>query len=244
MITIAISTYNRLSQLSQCLTSIDSTQVDEILIFNDDEKNKLNLKNISLENSIVDYINIYEPSNFKFYDRKFRKPFYINKALEIAKNKSVLISDDDVIFHKGCIDKHINALLKYPFCSGGIIKNNIIGKVSASILQGTNYSINKELFNDINGYDEFFMDTNGGGDFDFWYRLYQFSKKTDTKLAYIPTAIQKVSGKSVRKKNFSNKTKAKEYTLEKHSLNLTGPMYKWCPQIRNKKTWMDVIDDK
>ena len=112
MITIAISTYNRLSQLSQCLTSIDSTQVDEILIFNDDEKNKLNLKNISLENSTIDCINIYEPSDFEFYDRKFRKPFYVNKALEIAKNNSVLISDDDALFYKGCIDKHIYALIK------------------------------------------------------------------------------------------------------------------------------------
>ena len=35
----------------------------------------------------------------------------------------------------------------------------------------------------------------------------------------------------------------KEYTLKKHSLSLTGPMYKWCPEIRSKELWMDVIDD-
>jgi len=241
LITIVITTYNRVHKLFQCLESINSNQVNEILIFNDDEKNKLNIDQVLQNNPILDYIHIYQPSDFGFYDRKFRKPFYINKALEIAKNESVLISDDDGVFYDNCIEKHVQGLLKYKFCCGGVIKHRILNKISISILQGTNYSINKELFNNINGYDEFFINTNGGGDFDFWYRLYQFSKKTAIKLAYIPTAIQKVSGKSSRKKSFSNKIKAKEYTLKKHSLDFTGPMYKWSPEIRNKK-WMKLIN--
>jgi len=241
LITISITTYNRLTKLSQCLESIDSNQVNEILIFNDDEKNILTKDQIPLNTSILDYVHIYQPSDFGFYDRKFRKPFYINKALDIAKNDCVLISDDDGVFHDNCIKKHIEGLSNYNFCSGGIIKHRFLNKISTSILQGTNYSINKTLFNNIDRYDEFFINTDGGGDFDFWYRLYQFSKKTNTKLAYIPTAIQKVSGKSIRKRSATNRLKAKEYTLNKHSLNFTGPMYKWSPKIRNKK-WMTLID--
>ena len=98
MITIAISTYNRTSQLYKCLESIDSKHVNEILIFNDDEENKLTLNKGSLNNSILNCINIYQPSDFGFYGRKFRKPFYVNKALKIARNKSVLISTRSIKF--------------------------------------------------------------------------------------------------------------------------------------------------
>ena len=35
----------------------------------------------------------------------------------------------------------------------------------------------------------------------------------------------------------------KEYTLKKHNLNLSGPMYKWFPEIRNKSNWMTIIDE-
>tara|TARA_B100001250_G_scaffold61259_1_gene47875 strand:+ start:9 stop:743 length:735 start_codon:yes stop_codon:yes gene_type:complete len=243
MITIAISTYNRLNQLSKCLNSINLKYVDEILIFNDDENNCLKKNHLKLNNEILHIINIYQPTDFGFYNREFRKPFYVNKAFEIAKNKFILISDDDAIFSKDCIKKHNDALEKYKFCCGGIIKNKLIKRVSKSILQGTNYSIHKDLFNDIGKYDEFFINTSGGGDFDFWYRMYHYIIKNHIKSAYIPSAIQKVYGVSSRIKNESNRDKAKEYTLNKHNLNFKGPMYKWCPNIRNKKKWMELIID-
>ena len=243
MITIAISTYNRLNKLSKCLNSINLQYVNEILIFNDDESNPLNKEQLKLNNKQLNIINIYQPADFGFYDRNFRKPFYINKAFEIAKNKLVLISDDDAIFNKNCIKKHSDALKKYKFCCGGIIKNKLIKRISGSILQGTNYSMHKDLFNDIGRYDKFFINTNGGGDFDFWYRIYHYTTKNHIKSAYIPSAVQKVYGASTRIKNKLHRAKAREYTLNKHNLNFQGPMYKWCPDIRDKKKWMELIID-
>tara|TARA_Y100000814_G_scaffold262913_1_gene214846 strand:- start:111 stop:848 length:738 start_codon:yes stop_codon:yes gene_type:complete len=242
LITVAISTYNRLNQLNKCLSSIDLKYVDQVLVFNDDEKKHLNKSDIKLKNVILDKVAIYQPSDFGFDDRKFRKPFYINKAFELTKNKLVLISDDDGVFKQDCIKKHYEALKKYKFCCGGIIKNNLIKTISKSILQGTNYSMHKDLFISVGQYDDFFINTSGGGDFDFWYRLYHYAKKNNIKTAYIPSAIQTVYGSSTRLKNKSNRTKSKEYTQKKHKLNFIGPMYKWCPKIRNKQEWMELVD--
>ena len=50
-------------------------------------------------------------------------------------------------------------------------------------------------------------------------------------------SLQKVH----EKKNTQN-LDPKKYTLNKHGLNLDGPMYKWFPEIRDKQKWMTVID--
>ena len=33
----------------------------------------------------------------------------------------------------------------------------------------------------------------------------------------------------------------KDYTTKKHNLNMSGPMYKWFKEIRNKQNWMDIL---
>ena len=88
MITISITTYNRLTKLSQCLESIDSNQVNEILIFNDDEKNILTKDQIPLNTSILDYVHIYQPSDFGFYDRKFSVDIF-EQVLKVVKIQKV-----------------------------------------------------------------------------------------------------------------------------------------------------------
>jgi hypothetical protein len=94
----------------------------------------------------------------------------------------------------------------------------------------------------VRGYDENFTKSMGGGDVDFWYRIYNYATINNTPTAYLPNAIQKVTSKSTRKKG-SRELNPKEYTLKKHNLNLSGPMYKWFPEIRNKSNWMTIIDE-
>lgn len=241
MITLSICTYKRPEKINQCLNSIDIDLINEILIFNDDEKHELNINKLKIDEEILSKIKKFEPSDFNLSGRKFRKPFYMNQAALMAKSKNIFFSDDDAIFNKNCINKHVKLLNKYKFCCGGIRKNKWINKISASILQGTNYSMEIDFYNKVGGYDEFFIETNGGGDFDFWYRVYRYVKKNNIKTAYIPQALQRVHGNSSRNKKINDTENAKLYTLEKHNLNLNGPMYKWCPDIRNKALWMDVI---
>ena len=109
-------------------------------------------------------------------------------------------------------------------------------------MQGTNYAFNRNFFNLLGGYDENFTNSMGGGDVDFWYRIYNYVTMNNTPIAYLPNAIQKVTSKSTRKM-ISHKLNPKEYTLKKHNLNLSGPMYKWFPEIRNKSNWMTIIDE-
>ena len=238
MITIAIFTYKRKDRLLKCLQTIDSKNVNEVLVFNDDETDNLTLDILSLENPII---KIYNPSDWGFKGRKFRKPIYLNKSIEIAKNNKILFSDDDGRFHKGAIDLHNDTLEKFSFTAGAIIRDSFLNRVSKSILQGTNYAFQKSFFEKLGGYDENFCDSMGGGDVDFWYRIYNYSKINNEPCAYLHNAIQKVTGKQSRnKKNIL--MNPKKYTLKKHDLNINGPMYKWFPEIRDKKKWMTIID--
>ena len=237
MITLVIFTFKRNDRLLKCLQTIDSKNVNEILIFNDDESSELSLNKLGLDNKII---RIFNPSDWGFSGRKFRKPIYLNKAIEMAKNNKILFSDDDGKFSKGTIDLHHDTLDKFRFTAGAIIRNRFFNRISKSILQGTNYAFQKSFFIDIGGYDETFCNSMGGGDVDFWYRVYKFSKTENIPCAFLPHAIQKVTAKSSRKKIIRD-LDPKEYTLKKHSLNLDGPMYKWFAEIRDKERWMTIV---
>ena len=238
MITLVIFTFKRNDRLLKCLQTIDSKNVNEILIFNDDESSELSLNKLGLDNKII---RIFNPSDWGFSGRKFRKPIYLNKAIEIAKNDKILFSDDDGKFSKGTIDLHHDTLDKFNFSAGAIIRDRLLNRISKSILQGTNYAFKKSFFSELGGYDETFCDSMGGGDVDFWYRIYAHSQTQNIPVAFLPHAIQKVTAKSSRKKNIQN-LDPKKYTLNKHRLNLDGPMYKWFPEIRDKQKWMTVIN--
>ena len=236
MITIAIFTYKRIARLNQCLQTLDSTNIDEILIFNDDERKNLGLNDLEIKNPSI---KIFNPSDWGFTNRKFRKPIYLNRAVEIAKNDKILFSDDDGRFTKGAINLHFETLNDYKFSAGGIIRNRLLNRISKSILQGTNYAFQKSFFTEIGGYDEKYCNSMGGGDIDFWYRIYKFSKTNKVPCAFLPEAIQKVTGKGSRVR-MDREFNPKEYTMKKHRLNLSGPMYKWFPEIRNKRRWMTI----
>ena len=238
MITLAIFTFKRKDRLLRCLQTIDSNNVNEILVFNDDETNNLTLDILGIENP---NIKIFNPSDWNFTGRKFRKPIYINKSIQISKNNKILFSDDDGQFHHGAIDWHHDALEKYSFTAGAIIRDRLLNRVSKTILQGTNYGFQKSFFKKLGGYDEVFCNSMGGGDVDFWYRIYNYSKANNEPCAYLPNAIQKVTGKGSRAKK-DKLLNPKEYTLKKHALNINGPMYKWFPEIRNKNKWMTIIN--
>ena len=52
----------------------------------------------------------------------------------------------------------------------------------------------------MGGYDENFTKSMGGGDVDFWYRIYNYVTMNNTPIAYLPNAIQKVTSISTRKR--------------------------------------------
>ena len=240
MLTIAIFTFQRTKQLNQCVLSIDCSKCDEILIFNDDENRNLNSNDLLVSNDKKKVISIYNPSDFGYNNRKFRKPIYINKAVHIAKNENILLSDDDGIFGPNTIKLHHQALKINQFCAGSIMRNPLFKNyISKSILQGTNISINKNLFFEIGGYDEKYSETGGGGDVDFWYRIYHYSKVNAINVAYSPKAYQRVTKFSKRKKDSQ---KATEYTKNKHEIKTNKKMYTWFTYIRNKSKWMEIID--
>ena len=242
MITLAVFTYNREQRLSQCLQSLNSPFVNEILLFNDDETQDLDILRLQLSPELEKCIKIYNPIDLGYTGREFRKPIYQNKAVEISKNHTILFSDDDGVFSRGAVDAHVNALKDFSFCAGSIVRNRLIKRKSKSILQGTNYSFNKQLFKDIGGYDEAYVKSRGGGDVDFWYRIYNYVKLHKLPVAILTNACQNVTVKSERKRNISEMDPRK-YTLYKHGLNLRGPMYKWFPEIRDKSKWMQIIND-
>ena len=242
MITLAVFTYDREQRLSQCLQSINSLFVNEILLFNDNETQDLNISQLQLPPDLVKYIKIYNPIDFGYTNRSFRKPIYLNKAVEISENDTILFSDDDGIFSMGAVDNHVNALKDFVFCAGSIIRRRLLNRKSKSILQGTNYSFKKQFFKDVGGYDEAYVKSKGGGDVDFWYRIYMYVKLHKLPVAFLPNASQNVTVKSERKKNTSEMD-PRVYTLNKHRLNLKGPMYKWFPEIRDKSKWMHIFND-
>ena len=82
MLTVSISTYKRLDRLNQCIKSLDSKNISEILIFNDDEEKSITSDKLVLKKSQKDLIKIYNPSDFDFSDRKFRKPIYMNVYID------------------------------------------------------------------------------------------------------------------------------------------------------------------
>ena len=237
MITLVIFTFKRNDRLLKCLQTIDSKNVNEILIFNDDESSELSLNKLGLDNKII---RIFNPSDWGFSGRKFRKPIYLNKAIEMAKNNKILFSDDDGKFSKGTIDLHHDTLDKFRFTAGAIIRNRFFNRISKSILQGTNYSFQKHFYNKIGGYDEEFVNSNGSGDIDFWYRIYKYVQHYKLPVAYLEEACQKVFTLSKRKNN-KQIMDPKKYTLKKHGIKFKGPMYKWFPEIRNKSSWMEII---
>ena len=118
MITLVIFTFKRTDRLLKCLQTIDSKNVNEILIFNDDESSELSLNKLGLDNKII---RIFNPSDWGFSGRKFRKPIYLNKAIEMAKNDKILFSDDDGKFSKGTIDLHHDTLDKFRFTANAVV---------------------------------------------------------------------------------------------------------------------------
>ena len=242
MISIAVFTFRRNHRLKQCLKSIDCSSVREIILFNDDEKKELELSSLSLSAELQRLIKIYNPIDFGFSERTFRKPIYLNKAIELARCDTILFSDDDGIFNSNAVDAHVNNLKKYVFCAGSIIRDRLLNRKSKSILQGTNYSFQKQFFKDVGGYDEAFVKSQGGGDVDYWYRIYQYVQIHKLPVAFLSNACQNVSIRSERKKK-RREMNPREYTLKKHRLHQIGAMYKWFPEIRDKTTWMQIIND-
>ena len=237
MLTLVIFTFRRIELLNRCIDSINSNTVNEVLIFNDDESRSLRENDLK-----IDYdFHIYNPKNFGLKGRKFRKPIYFNKAVELAKNEAIIFSDDDGVFSKGCIDQHTKNLNEFKFTAGAIIRDKFLKRKSKSILQGTNYGFRKEFLKAINGYDEKYVESGGSGDPDMWYRIYNYVKKNNTPVAYLKNAIQIVISKQSRNK--TNSVNPKNLFQEKHGFSPTGPMYRWFPEIRDKSKWMTVIDE-
>ena len=235
MLTLVIFTFRRLELLNSCIDSINSNTVNEVLIFNDDESRSLGIEDIKINHKCQ----IYNPKDFGLKGRKFRKPIYFNKAIEFAKNDAIIFSDDDGVFTKGCIDQHARNLNEFKFTAGAIIRDKFLKRKSKSILQGTNYGFRKEFLKAINGYDEKYIESGGGGDPEMWFRIYNHVKEHNVPVAYLKNAIQTVLSKQSRKKTMS--VDPKNLFQEKHGFSPKGPMYRWFPEIRDKSKWMRII---
>lgn len=237
MLSIAIFTYKRIDALKKCLNSIIGDNIGEILIFNDDETQRLRASCLTTKHASL---RVFNPSDFGFSGRMFRKPIFINKAVELAKYNKILLSDDDGIFAESTVKLHHKYLEKYKFVAGTIIRDKYFNRKSKTILQGTNYSFHKDFFNQIGGYNEDFSLSSGGGDPEFWYRVYHFVKENNIPVAYINSAVQRVLEKQSRDKN-NRKTSPIEVFERNHGFKPKGKMYKWFIEIRKKSNWMEII---
>jgi len=241
MISVVLFTFKRTERLRKTLsTMLSNSSIGEVLIFNDDETRMLTLSDLAPFDSSFPSIKLYSPADFGYTGRAFRKHLYMNKSMSLALHEKIFFSDDDARFSKQAIDLHDKALDHFHFCAGSIIRDPFFGRVSKTILQGTNYSFRKSFFQAVGGYDETFVKSMGGGDVDFWYRIYHYVTQHSIPVAYIPDAIQTVTGKSTRR-NVQRDLDPKTYFTEKHSLSFKGPMYTWFPEIRDKKKWMTVL---
>ena len=234
-------TYKRLERLKVCLKSLSNNDsISEVLIFNDDETESLSVDSLGEIANLFKNIKLFNPSDFGFEGRSFRKHKYLNLSLDIIKENRVFFSDDDGYYSKGAIDAHDRALNTHHFSAGGIVRSKIFRHTSSSILQGTNYAFRKNLIKDIGGYDEAYAASFGGGDAEFWYRIYNYITKNNLSAALLPKVKQVVIGKSTRR-GATGTMSAKDYTKNKHNLEFDGPMYKWFRHIRDKKRWMTII---
>lgn len=241
MVSVVLFTYKRQERLITCLKSLaGSDSISEVLIFNDDESNELSLENFGEITSLFPEVRVFNPSSFGFTGREFRKHKYLNKSIELVKEEKILFSDDDGFYTKKAVDFHDKALDSHEFSAGGIVRSKIFRHTSKSILQGTNYAFRKSLLKELGGYDEEYAKSFGGGDAEFWYRIYNLLKKTNRSAAFLPKVKQTVIAKSTRRGK-KGTMDAKEYTQKKHNINSDKPMYKWFPEIRNKKSWMTIV---
>ncbi len=241
VVSVIIFTYKRTDKLLHCLRSLSlNTSISEVLIFNDDECTNLSVTDLGDTGTLFPNTAVYNPSDFGFKGRSFRKHKYLNKSIELAKEEKLFFSDDDGTFTPGVVDAHDAALDNFRFSAGAIVRSALFRHASKSILQGTNYAFQRSLLRDLGGYDEAYAASFGGGDAEFWYRIYTLLRSKNEGAAFLPKAKQVVIGKSTRRGKVGTMD-PKEYTKEKHSLHFEGPMYKWFPEIRNKKKWMTVI---
>jgi hypothetical protein len=241
MLSVAIFTYKRLPRLLRCLASLRSnSSIGEVLLFNDDETQPLSVELLGDARRGLPAVRLFNPQDFGFEGRAFRKLIYMNKAIQMAAHERILFSDDDGIFSPGAVDRHDAALAQHHFCAGAIVRDRLFGRISKSILQGTNYSFRRSLWNALGGYDETFVKSRGGGDVEFWYRIYHHCRTHNLATAYLPRAVQRVTAISTRTKK-NRELDPQAYLCQKHNLHFEGPMYKWFPEIRNKKGWMHIV---
>ncbi|MBL7109409.1 MAG: hypothetical protein ISS11_04095 [Candidatus Marinimicrobia bacterium] len=237
MISVAIFTFKRFDILMNCINSLKCKHIGEILIFNDDEEKYMKETDFNIEYPI----RVFNPADFGYKDRIFRKPKYMNLAIELIKFDKILFTDDDGLFAENTIDLHYQYLKKYEFVVGSIIRDKWLRKKSKTILQGTNYSFHKKFFIDVGGYNEEFIESSGGGDPELWYRIYNKVNADNLQVAFLSNALQTVISKTKRVKN-KNNVSPKEIFENIHGFCPKGPMYRWFPNIRNKTRWMDVIE--
>ena len=61
------------------------------------------LNQLEISSPLRTIIKEFNPSEWGYSGRKFRKPIYLNKAVEIAKNESCLLYTDDGQFYADTI---------------------------------------------------------------------------------------------------------------------------------------------
>lgn len=164
-----IAYYN---MLKECIDSID-TKCNIIVV---ETNSKLKDKDIKL------------PAQFIFPDEEFNYNKFLNIGFShIGDSKKVIISNNDVVYEKGCIDKLFKALDTYDSVSPSEIKtdSNTEGTEVGKHVKGWCIGLNVELFERMGEWDE---------SFSFWYQdndYCNFLNKENFKHCLLGDAIAK-----------------------------------------------------
>lgn len=152
MNTVLILSYTKdmtyYNMLKECIESIDA-DCDVVVV---ETNSKLEGKDIKL------------PAQFIFPEEEFNYNRFLNIGFShIRDSKKVIISNNDVIYDKGCIEKLFKSLDVYDSVSPSETKidKNIEGNTVGKLVKGWCIGLNMEVYNRMGEWDE---------NFSFWYQ--------------------------------------------------------------------------
>ena len=161
-----------------------------------------------IQNNFLKFIYILKPKYFHYQSYNLFRNYAarpkivgleLTKDTLIGKKKDLIYLPNDTqltwqVMKYGELDYKISKIIKTNLKNAGaIIRSKIFKNISKTILQGTNYAFRKKFYNSIGGYDENFTKSMGGGDVDFWYRIYNNVKNKKIPVSFLSNAKQIVN---------------------------------------------------
>ncbi len=168
----------------------------------------------------------------------------VNYGAKIAQsNKLVFLDDDNYFISKDSLNNVLTLFNNYNFIVGQIKDNN--GRLrlyNSKRVQGTTIAVEKNIFNQVDGFGEWTEEFSCGVDSDFWINIFaSFNSKKNIKACYTDKfstydSYSKRWKKYTRffrdiylKREFNRRYKCKNYKSAKYNLS------------RNKNLWIDNL---